>query len=301
MVGYLFPGQGTVRVGMGAWLRRNPVARRVLDEFDERLSRPISPICTRGPLDRLVSTEHAQIAVTACNLATHAVLAEEGFEPHVVAGHSVGELSALYAAGVLDLAETARLVELRARLMSRVHVIGGMHAVMGLEVEQVEEMVGWAAGPDEPLVVGLENAPGHVVVSGAMGALDRLAKLATSASKIVELSVGNAFHSPLMDPAVPEWSDAVEAAQMRPPRVPVVPNVTAELTTDLDVIRRALVAQLTGRVLWTRTVTLVDALGPSVEVGDSKVLAGLSRRSGARCLSMAEPSALRRLAREVAA
>ncbi|MBB5082733.1 ACP S-malonyltransferase [Nonomuraea endophytica] len=301
MVGYLFPGQGTVRVGMGAWLRRNPVARRVLDEFDERLSRPISPICTRGPLDRLVSTEHAQIAVTACNLATHAVLEEEGFQPHVVAGHSVGELSALYAAGVLDLAETARLVELRARLMSRVNVIGGMHAVMGLEVEQVEEMVGWAAGPDEPLVVGLENAPGHVVVSGAMGALDRLAKLATSASKIVELSVGNAFHSPLMDPAVPEWSAAVEVAEMRTPLVPVVPNITAEPTTDLDVIRRALVGQLTGRVLWTRTVAVVDALGPSVEVGDSKVLAGLSRRSGARCLSMAEPSTLRRLAREVAA
>ncbi|MFI6499698.1 ACP S-malonyltransferase [Nonomuraea typhae] len=301
MVGYLFPGQGTVRVGMGAWLRRNPVARRVLDAFDERLSRPISPICTRGPLDRLVSTEHAQIAVTACNLATHAVLADEGYEPHVVAGHSVGELSALYAAGVLDLAEVARLVELRARLMARIDVVGGMHAIMGLEVAQVEEMAMWATAPDEPLVIGLENAPGHVVVSGHIGALDRLAKLATSASKIVELAVGNAFHSPLMEPAVPAWTEAVETALMSPPRVPVVPNVTAEPTLDLLAIRRALIAQLTGRVLWTRTVAVVDAMGPSVEVGDSKVLAGLSRRSGARCLSMAEPGTLRRLAREVAA
>lgn len=301
MIGYLFPGQGTVRVGMGAWLRRRPVARKRLDEVDALLPRPISPLCARGPLDRLVATEHAQIAVTACNLAALAVLAEEGYRPCVVAGHSVGELSALHAAGVLDLAETVRLVELRSRLMADVGVTGGMHAVMGLAVAEVEELAAESATADEPLVVGLENAPGHVVVSGALPALDRLAKLATAASKIVPLRVGNAFHSPLMAAAVPEWAAAVRAARMSEPRVPVVPNVTAEPTTDLDTLRRALIDQLTGRVLWTRTVTVVDAIAPSVEAGDSKVLAGLSRRAGARCLSMAEPATLRRLAKEVAA
>jgi [acyl-carrier-protein] S-malonyltransferase len=302
MFGYLFPGQGTVRVGMGAWLRRRPVARDRLDEVDALLSRPISPLCARGPLDRLVSTEHAQVAVTACNLAALAVLTEEGYEPAVVAGHSVGELTALHAAGVLDLAGTVRLVETRARLMAGAgQAAGGMRAVMGLSAERVEELASAAAAPGEPVVVGLENAPGHVVVSGAVPALDRLEKLATDATKIVPLKVGGAYHSPLMAGAVPGWAAAVDAAPMREPRVPVVPNVTGEPTTDLGALRRALVAQLTGRVLWTRTVGAVDAVAPGVEVGDSKVLAGLSRRAGARCLSMADPGTLRRLAREVAA
>jgi [acyl-carrier-protein] S-malonyltransferase len=301
MFGFLFPGQGTVRVGMGAWLRRRPVARDRLDEIDALLSRPISPLCARGPLDRLVSTEHAQVAVTACNLAALAVLAEEGYEPAVVAGHSVGELTALHAAGVLDLAETVRLVETRARLMAVAGGGGGMRAVMGLAVERVEELAAEAAAPGEPVVVGLENAPGHVVVSGAAPALDRLEKLATDATKIMPLKVGDAFHSPLMAAAVPPWAAAVAAAAMRAPRVPVVPNVTGEPTTDLRTLREALVAQLTGRVRWTRTVGAVDAIAPGVEVGDSKVLAGLSRRAGARCLSMADPGTLRRLAKEVAA
>jgi [acyl-carrier-protein] S-malonyltransferase len=301
MLGFLFPGQGTVRVGMGAWLRRRPVARARLDEIDELLSRPITPVCARGPLERLVATEHAQVAVTACNLAALAVMLEEGFEPRVVAGHSVGELSALHAAGVLTLADTVRLVELRSRLMSEIGVVGGMHAVMGLPLGEVEWLADEAATVDEPLVVALENAPGHIVVSGALPALERLGKLATNASKIVPLKVGNAFHSPLMAPAVPAWGDAVRAASMAEPRVPVVPNVTGAPTTDVAVLREALITQLTGRVLWTDTVNAVEDLAPGVEVGDSKVLSGLSRRAGARCLSLAEPATLRRLSREMAA
>ncbi|MEV0144407.1 MULTISPECIES: ACP S-malonyltransferase [unclassified Nonomuraea] len=301
MLGYLFPGQGTVRVGMGAWLRRRPAARDRLDEVDALLSRPVSPLCARGPLDRLVATEHAQIAVTACNLAALAVLEEEGYEPAIVAGHSVGELTALHAAGVLGLADTVRLVETRSRLMASVGVIGGMRAVMGLPVEDVEALAAAASSPGEPAVVGLENAPGHVVVSGALPALDRLTELATAASKIVPLSVGNAFHSPLMGPAVAGWAAAVAAVPMREPRVPVVPNVTGEPTTDLGTLREALVAQLTGRVRWTRTIAAVDATASGVEVGDSKVLTGLSRRAEARCLSMADPATLRRLAKAVAA
>ncbi|NUW42235.1 ACP S-malonyltransferase [Nonomuraea rhodomycinica] len=301
MLGYLFPGQGTVRVGMGAWLRRRPAARARLEEVDALLSRPISPLCARGPLDRLVATEHAQLAVTACNLAALAVLEEEGYAPEIVAGHSVGELTALHAAGVLGLADTVRLVETRSRLMAAVGVIGGMQAVMGLPVEDVEALAEAASGPGEPVVVGLENAPGHVVVSGALPALDRLTELATAASKIVPLTVGNAFHSPLMEPAVAGWAAAVAAVPMLEPLVPVVPNVTGEPTTDLATLREALVAQLTGRVRWTRTVAAVDAVASGVEVGDSKVLTGLSRRAEARCLSMADPATLRRLAKAVAA
>jgi [acyl-carrier-protein] S-malonyltransferase len=301
MLGYLFPGQGTVRVGMGAWLRRRAAARERLDRFDALLARPISPLCARGPMERLVATEHAQVAVTACNLAALAVLEEEGYEPAVVAGHSVGELTALHAAGVLTFDDTVRLVEIRSRLMAGVGEAGGMRAVMGLAVERVEELASFASEPGEPVVVGLENAPGHVVVSGALPALDRLTWLATDATKIVTLRVGNAFHSPLMAGAVPAWAEAVREAPMREPRVPVVPNVTGEPTTDLGILREALIAQLTGRVLWTRTVTAVDAVAPAVEVGDSKVLTGLSRRAEARCLSMAEPATLRRLAKAVVA
>ncbi|MEU8385257.1 ACP S-malonyltransferase [Streptosporangium sp. NPDC048865] len=331
MLCYLFPGQGTVRVGMGAWLRRGQAARRCLDQVDALLTRPISPLCARGPLDALVATEHAQIAVTACNLAALTVLAEEGYEPAVVAGHSVGELSALHAAGVLDLAGTVRLVEVRARLMAGVAASGGMRAVMGLPVEQVELFAAEASEPGEPVVVGLENAPGHVVVSGSPPALDRLAKLAADAGagKIVPLQVGDAFHSPLMAGAERAWAAAVAAAPMREPRVPVIPNVTGEPTTDLAVLRHALVAQLTGRVRWTRTMEAIAPVPPDgeagtvsgaepgtgpdtgsgaasepvsvVEVGDSKVLAGLARRAGVRCLSMADPTTLRRLAKAVAA
>ncbi|MBP2707921.1 ACP S-malonyltransferase [Microbispora sp. RL4-1S] len=301
MLGYLFPGQGTVRVGMGGWLRRRPAAHDRLREVDALLSRPISPVCARGPLARLVATEHAQIAVTACNLAALTVLDEEGYAPAVVAGHSVGELTALHAAGVLGLADTVRLVETRSRLMAGVGETGGMRAVMGLPVGRVEELAEAASAPGEPVVVALENAPGHVVVSGAVPALDRLAELATAASKIVTLAVGNAFHSPLMAAAVDGWAEAVRASPMRPPVVPVVPNVTGEPTTDVAVLREALIAQLTGRVRWTRTVAVVDETAPGVEVGDSKVLTGLSRRAGARCLSLADPGTLRRLPRTVAA
>ncbi|MEV0199995.1 ACP S-malonyltransferase [Nonomuraea sp. NPDC050691] len=301
MLGYLFPGQGTVRVGMGAWLRRRPAARERLDEVDTLLSRPVSPLCARGPLDRLAATENAQIAVTACNLAALAVLEEEGYEPEIVAGHSVGELTALHAAGVLGLADTVRLVETRSRLMASVGAVGGMRAVMGLPVEDVEALAEAASAPGEPVVVGLENAPGHVVVSGAFPALDRLTELATAASKIVPLVVGNAFHSPLMAPAVAGWAATVAAVPMLEPLVPVVPNVTGEPTMDLATLREALVVQLTGRVRWTRTVAAVDAAASGVEVGDSKVLTGLSRRAEARCLSMADPATLRRLAKAVAA
>lgn len=295
MPAFLFPGQGTVRVGMGGWLRRAAAAKQVFDAADDLLSEPITPLCAKGPLDRLVATEHAQRAVTVCNLAALAVLRAEGHEPELVAGHSVGELSALHAAGVLDLEQTLRLVETRSRLMAEVGGSGGMSAVMGLPVPEVEALAAAAEREGEPLVVGLENALGHVVVSGAFPALGRLAGLAP---KVVPLKVGNAFHSPFMLEALPGWERAVRAAPMREPDLPVVPNLTAEPTTDLAVLREALIGQLTGRVRWTETMGHALPLGLCVEVGDSKVLAGLARAAGVRCLSMADPTTPRRLARE---
>jgi [acyl-carrier-protein] S-malonyltransferase len=303
VIGFVFPGQGTVRVGMGGWLCRDPVGAAVVERADALLPSPVSELCARGPLERLVDTAFAQPAVTVCNLAALAVLRAKGHEPDVVAGHSVGEISALCAAGVLDADTAVRLVATRARLMAALPDTGAMSAVMGLPPEQVAALVTEAAGPDEPLVVGLENAPDHTVVSGAAAAVDRLAGLATAAGarKVVPLKVSNAFHSPLMAGALDGWAEAVRAAPMSPPRVPVVPNATAEPTTDLATITDALITQLTARVRWTGTMHALSGVDTLVEVGDSKVLAGLFRAVGVRCASMADPAAVRRLRREPAA
>ncbi|WP_016700944.1 ACP S-malonyltransferase [Actinoalloteichus spitiensis] len=301
MLAFLFPGQGTLRVGMGAWLRGRPEATEVFDRADRLLDTPVGPLCARGPAERLVATENAQPAVTVCGLAALAVLRAEGHEPGIVAGHSVGELAALHAAGALSFEATLRLVATRARLMAAVTATGSMTAVLGLNVDEVEELVARAAAPDEPLVVGLENAADHVVVSGATPAVDRLVALATAARKTTPLTVSNAFHSPLMADAVDAWAEAVRAEELRTPRIPVLPNVTAEPTTDPAVLRDALVDQLTRRVRWARTMTRLAGhpeVELAVEVGDSKVLTGLARPAGLRCLPMSDPTTPRRLTRE---
>lgn len=303
MIGFVFPGQGTVRVGMGGWLRRDQAGAAVVERADALLPEPVSELCARGPLERLIDTAHAQPAVTVCNLAALAVLRAKGHEPDVVAGHSVGEISALCAAGVLDVDTAISLVATRARLMTALPDTGAMTAVMGMTPHEVENLVAEVAGPDEPLVVGLENAPDHTVVSGASTAVERLAKLATEAGarKVVALKVSNAFHSPLMAGALDGWAEAVRAAPLSPPRIPVVPNATAEATTDLPTIVDALIVQLTARVRWTETMHALSGADTLIEVGDSKVLAGLFRAVGVKCLSMADPTAVRRLRPEPAA
>lgn len=296
MIGFVFPGQGTVRVGMGGWLRRDPDGGAVLRRADELLPEPVGPLCARGPLARLVDTAHAQPAVTACNLAALAVLRVKGYRPDIVAGHSVGELSALCAAGVMDVDTTFRLVGVRARLMSALTETGAMASVMGLPVERVEQLVQQAAAPGEPLVVGLENTADQIVVSGSTAALERFTAMADEVRKIVPLKVSNAFHSPLMAGAVDDWAAAVRDAPMRPPEVPVIPNVTGEPTTELDTIVDALIEQLTGRVRWVRTMRELSGVDHCVEVGDSKALTGMLRTEGVRCVSMSAPASLRTLA-----
>ncbi|KMS90420.1 ACP S-malonyltransferase [Prauserella rugosa] len=297
MIGFVFPGQGTVRVGMGGWLRKEAAAAPVWTQADET-GDDLTRLCSRGPLARLVDTRNAQPAVTACNLAALAVLRDRGVAPDVVAGHSVGELSALCAAGVLELGETLRLVADRSELMAQLPGRGVMSSVLGLPVARVEELAGEASRPGEPLVVGLDNAEDQVVVSGAPEALERFTAAATDARSITALKVSHAFHSPLMAGAVDAWAETVRAAPLRPPRIPVVPNATGEPTTDLRVITDALIDQLVARVQWTRTMTAFSAMSTvdrCVEVGDSKALTGMFRTVGVRCVSMSDPGALRRL------
>lgn len=295
MIGFVFPGQGTVRVGMGGWLRREGAAAPVWECAEELFGESVARLCARGPLARLVDTEHAQPAVTVCNLAGLAVLRARGYEPDIVAGHSVGELSALCAAGVLDEAETLRLVAARSALMAELPGHGVMSSVLGLPVERVEELAAESSRPGQPLVVGLDNAREQVVVSGHPEALERFTASADGARSIVALRVGHAFHSPLMAGAVDAWAEAVRAAPLKPPRLPVVPNVTGEPTTDLGTITDALIEQLVSRVQWTRTMTELSTVDGCVEVGDSKALTGMFRTVGVRCVSMSTPAALRSL------
>ncbi|WP_277209532.1 ACP S-malonyltransferase [Isoptericola croceus] len=302
MTGFVFPGQGTVRVGMGAWLRRSAAGAPVVADAEAALDLPIGEVCASGPLARLVDTAYAQPAVTACNLAALAVLRERagGLEPQAVAGHSVGELSAWCAAGVIDADATWRLVGERSRLMAGIPATGAMVAVIGLPLTVVEELTAQVATPDEPLVVGLENAPEHVVVSGARAAVDRLVSVAGEARQLVPLEVSNAFHSPLMATVVDAWAVAVRAVPKQAPSVPVVPNATGEPSTDLATLTDALIDQLTGRVRWADSMSAMAGLGIDrlVEVGDSKALTGFARAAGLRCQSLAEPATLRRLDRE---
>ncbi|AOS61968.1 ACP S-malonyltransferase [Actinoalloteichus hymeniacidonis] len=300
MLAFLFPGQGTLRVGMGARLRARKVAAEVFAQADELLPTPISTLCSSGPTSALIATENAQPAVTVCNLAALAVLAEEGHQPDLVAGHSVGEISALHAAGVLDLAGTLRLVSTRARLMAECGGLGGMIAVRGLAVEKVSALVAEASTAEEPLVVGLENARDNVVVSGAKAAIERFTEAVGSAGQVRKVEVSDAFHSPLMQPAAQRWAEAVRAEPMSPPRIPVIPNVTAEPTTDLDVVRDALIAQLTQRVRWAETMDRIEGAS-CVEVGDSKTLTALLRGTPTKCVSMVDPSVARKIVRDGAA
>ncbi|MEV6032048.1 ACP S-malonyltransferase [Nonomuraea sp. NPDC052116] len=293
MLAWFFPGQGTLRVGMGQAFRRHPAAAAALAEAADVLGRDVAGLCAHGPLAALVRTENAQPAVTACNLAGLAALKAQGLEPDLVAGHSVGELSALHAAGVLDFAATLRLVDFRATLMARVGREGGMWAVIGLGPTAVGALVRSAA-PASSLAVAVENGPDHVVVSGTPDALRRFAPLARAAGarKIVPLNVSHAFHSPLMAEVAEEWADRVRAEPLRDPVRPVLLNVTGRPSTDREEIRNALIAQLTGRVMWAATLRAMGESGVRgcVEVGDSKALTGLARAAGLRCVTMSDPA-----------
>ncbi|MGN9836979.1 ACP S-malonyltransferase [Nonomuraea sp. H19] len=293
MLACFFPGQGTLRVGMGQAFRRHPAAAAALAEAGAVLGRDLATLCAQGPQAALISTENAQPAVTACNLAALAALRAAGLEPDVVAGHSVGELSALHAAGVLDFAATLRLVEARGRLMARVRRAGVMSAVLGLTPAEAGDLAGFA-DPGGSLVVAIENGPDHVVVSGPPDAVDRFGTLARArgARKITPLSVSHAFHSPLMSEVAGEWAERVAGERLLPPRCPVLLNVTGMPAIDPEEIRRGLTAQLTGRVLWAGVLSAAARMGvrDCVEVGDSKALTGLARSAGLRCLSMSDPS-----------
>ncbi|NHO32751.1 ACP S-malonyltransferase [Acetobacter fallax] len=295
---FVFPGQGSQFPGMGQDLANAfPAAREVFQEVDDALGEHLSKIMFEGPAETLTSTENAQPALMAVSLAVVRVLEREGGidfaeKATLMAGHSLGEYSALAAARSFGIAETAKLLRLRGHAMQRAVPAGegGMAALIGVDPEKAREICEAAAvvtvegEPDRHEIIELanDNGGGQIVVSGQIGAIDRAIVIAKEmgVKRAVKLPVSAPFHCSLMRPAADEMAEALGGAAVKAPIVPIIANVTAEKVTSPDMIRDLLVRQVCGTVRWRESVEAMTAMGIDsfVELGAGKVLTGLIRR-----------------------
>jgi [acyl-carrier-protein] S-malonyltransferase len=288
-VAFVFPGQGSQAVGMGKALAANfAPARQVFDEVDEALGAKLSTIVFEGPADTLTLTENAQPALMAVSLATMRVLeAEAGFDlkhdARFVAGHSLGEYSALAAAGAFTIADAARLLRARGLAMQKAVPVGvgAMAALLGLDYDAAVAVAAEAA-QGQVCQAANDNGAGQVVVSGDKAAVERAVELAKAkgAKRAMLLQVSAPFHCALMQPAADVMAQALAQVSVKPPVVPVVANVLAKPISDPAEIVRALVQQVTGTVRWRECVVTMAAAGAKTfyEVGAGKVLSGLIKR-----------------------
>jgi [acyl-carrier-protein] S-malonyltransferase len=312
MRAFLFPGQGSQSVGMGAALAEaSRSAQDVFDEVDEALGQNLFKLMREGPDEELRLTENAQPAIMANALAVFTVLARDGGvdlkkAASFVAGHSLGEYSALCAAGSFDLPTTAKLLRLRGQAMQEAVPVGegAMAALLGADVVLAQKIAD-AAAEGEICTVANDNDPSQVVISGAKGAIDRAVEIARDmgAKRAVLLPVSAPFHCPLMQPAADAMADALSYVVLEPPVVPLVANVTAEPTTDPDAIRNQLVEQVTGRVRWRESVANMADAGVEefVELG-GKVLGPMVKRIApdAKVTSVVTIDDIEALAKEIA-
>ncbi|TWF56817.1 ACP S-malonyltransferase [Neorhizobium alkalisoli] len=287
-IAFTFPGQGSQSVGMGKELAETfPEARAVFEEVDEALGQKLSDIMWNGPEDTLTLTANAQPALMAVSIATMRVLEARGLKladkVSYVAGHSLGEYSALCAAGTFSLADTARLLRIRGDAMQSAVPVGqgAMAAIIGLEHGDVDAICGQARA-DGVCQIANDNGGGQLVISGSKAAVEKAAALATEkgAKRAIMLPVSAPFHSDLMAPAADAMRHALDKVEKHNPIVPVVANVRATPVTDADEIAKLLVTQVTGQVRWRETVEWFGANGVTTlyEIGSGKVLTGLARR-----------------------
>ena len=310
----LFPGQGSQAVGMGAVLAETfASAREVFAEIDQALGQDLSGLMRDGPEDQLTLTENAQPALMAVSLAVMRVLDKE-FGVSVdraafVAGHSLGEYSALAAAGALSIADTARLLKLRGQAMQRAVPVGqgAMASLIGPKTDLALAEAAAAAGAEVgTCVVANDNNNGNVVISGDKAAVDRaIEKAKELGARAIPLNVSAPFHCPLMQPAADEMAAALASANLIAPSVPVVANVTARPETDADTIRRLLVEQVTGRVRWRESMMWMAGEGGVtrfVEIGSGKVLTGMAKRIApdAESLALNTPEDIEAFAKSLA-
>ena len=289
MRAFIFPGQGSQAVGMGqALAAASPTAKAVFQEVDDALGQHLFKLMCEGPESDLTLTENAQPAIMANAIATLRVLEVEGgvslgSKCSFVAGHSLGEYSALCAAGTFDLATTARLLKLRGRAMqAAVPVgIGAMAALLGADIEKAEALAK-AAAEGETCTVANDNDPSQVVISGHKSAIDRAIELVKEhgIKRGILLPVSAPFHCPLMQPAADAMEEALGKTALQTPIVPLYANVTAEAVVDPDTIRAQLVEQVTGRVRWRESAIAMAGAGVThfVEFG-GKVLSPMVKRS----------------------
>jgi [acyl-carrier-protein] S-malonyltransferase len=288
-IALVFPGQGSQAVGMGRALAENfPAARQAFDEIDAALGEKLTTVMWQGPAETLTLTENAQPALLAVSVAALRVLeCEVGFDVErdaaYVAGHSLGEYSALAAAGSLDPADAARLVRIRGRAMQQAVPVGvgAMAALLGLEFDAAAAIAAEAAR-GQVCQAANDNGGGQVVVSGDRAAVERAVELAKArgARRAMMLTVSAPFHCALMQPAADAMAQALASTQVRAPKVPVVANVLARPVSDPNEIVRSLVAQVTGTVRWRESVAFMAQAGVKAfyEVGAGKVLSGLVKR-----------------------
>ena len=287
---FVFPGQGSQAVGMGQDLTRDfHAAREVFEEIDAALGQDLSGLMANGPIEELTLTENAQPALMAASLAVMAVLKAE-FDVNVnaasfVAGHSLGEYSALAAAGALSVTDAAKLLKLRGQAMQKAVPVGEgtMAALLGADEDLAAAAVaaGSAAGV---CAIANDNAPGQIVISGATAAIDAVIAKAgeLGLTRAMKLPVSAPFHCPMMQPAADAMAQALASATIKAPAVPVVANVTARPTDDVETIRRQLVEQVTGRVRWRESVLWMAeeaGIDTLAEAGAGKVLTTMLKRT----------------------
>ncbi|MFV1464558.1 ACP S-malonyltransferase [Phaeobacter sp. JH20_02] len=286
-IAFVFPGQGAQTIGMGkALAEAYPAAKAVFDEVDAALGEALSQLIWEGDIETLTLTQNAQPALMATSLAAMRALEAEGVsidKAAFVAGHSLGEYSALAAAGAISVADTARLLRIRGKAMQSAVPVGegAMAAILGLDLEAVRAVAD-AAAQGEVCQAANDNDPTQVVVSGAKAAVERAAEIAKEkgAKRAVMLPVSAPFHCALMQPAADVMAEALAGVEITSPAVPLIANVRADAVTDPAEIRQLLVEQVTGSVRWRESVQTMAAKGVTEfwEIGAGKALSGMIRK-----------------------
>lgn len=293
---FIFPGQGSQAVGMGKELaEKYPIAEEFFDEADALLGFPLSQLMWDGPADDLNETVNTQPALYVHSIAAYRTFTGlyPDFKPASVAGHSLGQLSALTASGALSFTDGLKLVRTRGELMKRAGESnpGGMAAILGLDIPKLDKVCVEASNDNEIVQVANDNCPGQVVISGHIPALERAMEGAKTAGakRAKALAVSIAAHSPLMDSIQAEWNDAVDACVMKNADIPVIGNVHANQIVSADDLRADIKAQMQSRVRWTESVEMMSGNGIQtyVEVGSGEVLLGMIKRIDADAVRMA--------------
>ncbi|RKU10116.1 [acyl-carrier-protein] S-malonyltransferase [Candidatus Poribacteria bacterium] len=297
---FTFPGQGSQKVGMGLELSQEyAAARATFDEADAVLNRKLSQLCFEGPAEALKQTENTQLAILTCSVAALRVLDEHGIVPKAVAGHSLGEYSALVAANVLTFSDALKLVEYRAQVMAEASQRQDctMAAILGLDEATLQDLCE-AASSAGVVQIGNYNCPGQLIVSGDTAAVERVMDSAKEAGarRCLQLEVSGAFHSALMAPAQEQLQGVINDFQFNDPSIHVAANVTGDFVQTASEVRRLLIAQVTSAVQWEKSTRTIGAIGIShfVEVGPGTVLSGMVRRTlpEAICLNVEDAKSL---------